>query len=223
MNLSGNPLLDYPAAFLGGVAVSFTPCVFPLIPVVAAYIGIKTQRPRYRGLLLSFAYVTGVAVTYSLLGLLASLGGRLFGAVSSHPVAYIIVGAVIVLLGLSMFEAFPLRFPQVARLSVGGKRGYFGVFILGLSSGLILGPCTAPALGAILLYLATRRNVLYGTTLLLAFAYGMGFLLLLAGAFGSFLTALPRSGRWLMYVKKVCAFILMAAGAAFIWSGIRRF
>ena len=105
MTLSGNPL-DYLWVFLGGVLTSFTPCVYPLIPVSAAYIGTREGVSRAKGFTLSLTYVSGIALTYSCLGLLASLSGLLFGRVSSHPITYIVVGIVIIIFGLSMFGVF---------------------------------------------------------------------------------------------------------------------
>jgi thiol:disulfide interchange protein DsbD len=222
MVLSENPV-DYLKAFLGGVGMSFTPCVYPLIPVVIGYIGIKAGTTRFRGFSLSLTYVTGVAVTYSLLGLFASLTGKLFGTVSSAPVTYIIVGLVIIFFGLSMLEIFNLSMPRLIKLPVLKEGNYFSTFLLGLTSGLIIGPCTAPALGAILVYLAAKKNIAYGMSVLFSFAYGMGLVLILAGTFGSILVNLPKAGRWLLYIKRVGAVILIGAGLFFIFTGIRRF
>ena len=96
------------------------------------------------------------------------------------------------------------------------KGGYLSVFLLGLASGLVAGPCTAPALGAILVYVASRQNVVYGASLLFSFAYGMGFLLILTGTFGAFFLRLPKSGAWLTGIKKAGGFILIAAGEYFL-------
>jgi len=222
MILSENPI-DYLKAFLGGVGVSFTPCVYPLIPVIIGYIGIKSGTVKLRGFALSLTYVTGVAITYSLLGLFASLTGRLFGVVSSAPLTYILVGLVIIFFGLSMLEVFNLGLPRLIRLPVLKEKNYFSIFLLGLSSGLIIGPCTAPALGAILVYLATKKNVIYGATVLFSFAYGMGLVLILAGTFGSVLVKLPKAGKWLAYIKRLGAVILIGMGVFFIFTGIRRF
>lgn len=222
MILSESPV-DYLKAFLGGVGISFTPCVYPLIPVVIGYIGIKAGTTKFRGFSLSLTYVTGIAVTYSLLGLFASLTGRLFGAISSAPLTYIIVGLVLIFFGLSMLEVFNLALPRLIRLPVLKERNYFSIFLLGLSSGLIIGPCTAPALGAILVYLATKKNVAYGMTVLFSFAFGMGLVLILAGTFGSILVNLPKAGKWLVYIKRLGAVILIGAGLFFIFTGIRRF
>jgi thiol:disulfide interchange protein DsbD len=222
MILLENPI-DYLKAFLGGVGVSFTPCVYPLIPVIIGYIGIKAGTTKFRGFSLSLTYVTGVAITYSLLGLFASLTGKLFGIISSAGLTYIIVGSVIIFFGLSMLEVFSLPLPRLMRLPVLKEKNYFSTFLLGLSSGLIIGPCTAPALGAILVYLAAKKNLAYGMTLLFSFAYGMGLVLILAGTFGSILVNLPKTGKWLVHIKRLGAATLIGAGLFFIFTGIRRF
>ena len=222
MILSENPV-DYLKAFLGGVGVSFTPCVYPLIPVIIGYIGIKAGTTKFRSFTLSLTYVTGIAITYSLLGLFASLTGKLFGTISSAPLTYILVGSVIIIFGLSMLEVFNLPLPRLIRLPVLKEKNYFSIFLLGLSSGLIIGPCTAPALGAILFYLAAKKNLVYGATVLFSFAYGMGLVLILAGTFGSILVNLPKAGKWLVSIKRLGAVILIGAGLFFIFTGIRRF
>jgi thiol:disulfide interchange protein DsbD len=221
MILSENPI-DYLKAFAGGVGISFTPCVYPLIPVIIGYIGIKSGTSRIKGFLLSLTYVSGIAVTYSILGLFASLTGRIFGTISSHPLIYIFVGSVVIIFGLSMLELFSLPLPKLIRLPAFKEKSYLSIFLLGLSSGLIVGPCTAPALGTILVYLATKKNIIYGMTVLFSFAYGMGLTLILAGTFSSILLNLPKSGKWMMYIKGLGALILIGIGVFLIVTGIRR-
>lgn len=214
--------LDYLQVFLGGVLVSFTPCVYPLIPITIGYIGASSAGSRIKGLVLSLIYVTGVAITYAILGLLASLTGTIFGEVSVNPVTYIAVGAFLVLFGLSMLGVFYIPVPQIFKLPAASKKGYFSVFLLGISSGLLVSPCVTPVLGSILLYLATKKNILYGTTLLVCFAYGMGLVLILAGTFSSILVNLPKSGKWMGYINKIGAAIIIFMGLYFIYGGIRR-
>ncbi len=223
MNLSGNPF-DYLVAFLGGIFISFTPCVYPLIPVSVSYIGAKSSGSKLRGFTLSLTYVTGVAVTYAILGLAASLTGKIFGAVSTHPLTYIIAGSVIIFFGLSMAGFFTLKVPNIVKLPGLNKQNYFSTFFLGLVSGLIVGPCTTPALGAILIYLAAKKNLFYGTTLLLSFAYGMGLVLILIGTFSSgLINRLPKSGRWLLYIQRISAVVLIGFGLYLAAKGIGRF
>ncbi len=221
MNLSGNPL-DFIYAFVGGVLVSFTPCVFPLVPVSAAFIGASGAKSRRKGFWLSLVYVSGIAVTYALLGIIASLTGRIFGMISSHPATYAVVGIIIMLFGLSMLDIIPLPVQTRVTLPAIMKGNYLSTFFIGMVSGLIIGPCTAPALGAILVYLAAKENIVYGAFLLCAFAYGMGLILILAGTFSSFFANLPKSGKWLIFVKRLAAAILLTMGAYFLYTAIRR-
>ncbi|MGE5308619.1 MAG: cytochrome c biogenesis protein CcdA [Deltaproteobacteria bacterium] len=220
MRLSGSPL-DYVFVFLGGVTLSFTPCVYPLIPITASYIGVTAKGSRMRGFLLSLIYTSGIAVTYAALGLAASLTGRLFGAVSAHPVTRLAVGITFVLFGLSMFKVFTVRFPSLATVK-SGKKDFFSVFLLGLTSGFIASPCVAPALGAILVYIASTRNLVYGATLLLVFAYGIGLTLIIVGTFSAALLNLPRSGKWMMWFERLAASVMVAIGLYFIADAIRR-
>lgn len=221
MNLSGAQL-DYLKAFLGGVGISFSPCVYPLLPITVSFIGIRAGTSKFRGLTLSLTYVTGIAVTYSILGLLTSLAGIIFGSIAANPLTYFLVGIVIVLFGVSMFDVFNISLPDLIKLPTLKKQGYFSAFLLGLSSGLIIGPCTTPVLGTILVYLATKKNILYGITLLLSFAYGMGLILVLAGTFSNILIGLPKSGKWMVYIKRIGAAILIVMGIYFIFAGIKR-
>ncbi|MFA5100741.1 MAG: cytochrome c biogenesis protein CcdA [Candidatus Omnitrophota bacterium] len=222
MNLLGNPF-DFVYAFLGGLAVSLTPCVFPLIPVTAGYIGIEAAGSRIKGFIFGFIYVSGIAVTYAALGMGASLTGSLFGRISAHPATNLAVGVIIVIFGLAMLDLFHIPLPQVVRQSSLRKGDCISTFVLGLSSGLVIAPCTTPVLGSILVLLSHKSNAVYGGFLLLCFAYGMGAILLVSAVFSTFLTTLPKAGAWMGIIKKSYALILIAAGAYFIVNAIRRF
>ncbi len=202
--------------------MSFTPCAYPLIPIIAGYIGIRTGRSAWKTLALSFVYVSGIALMYSLLGMAASLSGRLFGGIGAHPAAHIFTGAVVILFGLSMFDFFALHVPVLKHHRIRADGGFISTFLFGITSGLIISPCVTPVLGGILLYLSAKNNVAYGGLLLLVFAYGMGFILIIAGAFSSILVRLPKSGRWMGHIKKAYAVILVAVGAYLIFASLRR-
>ena len=221
MNLSGNPV-DYIFVFLGGVMVSFTPCIYPLIPVSVSYISAKSSS-RFKGFILSLIYVSGIAFTYSILGLVASLTGKFFGSISSHPITYLVVGAIIAVFGFSMLDLFNMPFAAKVNPPILKKRNYFSILLLGMTSGLIVSPCLTPVLGSILAYLATRKNIFYGMSLLVVFAYGMGLVLILSGTFGGILVNLPKSGKWMVYIKKTTGILLVSMGIYFIYTGIRRF
>ncbi len=221
MNPSGSPV-SYIFAFLGGVMVSFTPCVYPLVPISVGYIGARSDS-RLKGFLLSLIYVSGIALTYSLLGLAASLTGKIFGDISSHPITYLSVGLIMVVFGISMFDFINIHLGVRSDFLYSKKKGYFSILLLGITSGFIVSPCLTPVLGSILSYLATKKNILYGMSLLAVFAYGMGLVLILSGTFAGILANLPRSGKWMLYFKKASGLILVFSGIYFIYSGIRRF
>jgi thiol:disulfide interchange protein DsbD len=211
---------DYLKAFFGGILLSITPCLYPLIPVSAGYISAKSGGRKLKAFALSLIYVTGIAVTYSALGIAASLSGKIFGSLLPDSVSNILAGSLIILFGIGMLDIFHLPLPKSVKFPAPEKSGYFAAFILGLGSGLVISPCTTPVLGAILAYLAARQNIVYGATLLFVFAYGMGIILILTGTFSALLVWLPKSGRWMQYVKKICAILLLIMGAYFLFSGI---
>jgi cytochrome c-type biogenesis protein len=209
-------------AFVGGVLVGFSPCVLPLLPIMAGILGINPEGGRLRGFLLSLTYVAGLATTYSALGLIAALGGHLFGSVATHPYTFILIGTVCIIFGLSFFDVFSFRVPGVSlQHAIRKDRGFIAAFLLGLTSGLIAGPCTAPVLGAILLFVATKQNLVYGALLLFVFAVGMGLLLLLLGIFGALGLSLHRFKSQSVWVKKLSGFLLIGIGEYYVFQGGR--
>ena len=233
--LTGNSLLAYPAAFVAGLLISFTPCVYPVIPIQLGFIGAQTARTgnseeksgfNSRGFTLSVFFVLGMSLVYAALGAFASLTGTLFGSWAASPWTFIIVANIIILLALSMFDVFTIQMPQfLSRWNPGkGGKGYLSALLIGASSGLVVGPCTAPALGATLAYVGSQGNVLFGTTVLFAFSLGMGVLMIVLGTFTGALSLLPRSGGWMVKVKTafgilmliIAQYMLIQAGLRFI-------
>lgn len=216
MNLQGDSI-GYISAFLAGVAVSFSPCVYPLIPITLSFIGVKAGASRLRGLSLSLVYVLGLAVTYSTLGLITALTGRLFGEIASHPLSYLVIGNACIVAGLSFLGVININFTGIYLQNKIKKTGsYFSVFFLGLASGLAVSPCVVPVLGTILVIVASKQNIIYGASLLFVFAYGMGFLLILVGTFGAIFFNLSKSEIWLIRIRKFSGFVLIAIGEYFI-------
>jgi thiol:disulfide interchange protein DsbD len=211
---AGSPAA-YAIAFLGGLLTSFTPCTYPILPVTVAYLGSHGGGSRGRTVLLSSAYAFGMALTYAALGMAAALTGRMFGEATSHPLAFFLAGNVCIVLSLSLLDVIRIPTPAVfSRFgAAGGNRGGAGgAFLVGVFSGIIVGPCTAPVLGGVLLYVGSSGNPLFGATLLFTFALGMGLPVVALGAFAGLLARLPRSGEWLVRVKKGFAFLLLLAG-----------
>jgi len=219
-HLQGSFLLAYVTVYLGGVLVSFTPCVYPVLPITAAFIGARGSGSRGRGLLLSLVYVLGMAVTYTLLGAIAALSGKLFGQIQASPWTSFFIGNLCILMGLSMMDVFtlPVRMPEFIMRAQPRKRaaGLAGSFFVGAASGLVIGPCTAPALAVVLGYAATRQNVLFASSLMFVFAVGMGTLLILVGTFAGLLAGIPKSGAWMVRISRIFGWILLGTGEYFL-------
>jgi cytochrome c-type biogenesis protein len=218
--LQGSYLLAYLAVYLGGVLVSFTPCVYPILPITVAFIGSRGRGSWSRGFLLAVTYVLGMAVTYMILGAVASLSGKLFGRIQTNPWTYFLIGNLCILMGLSMMGVFSLQIRTpgfVTRMQ--RQRNIHGItssFLVGAASGLVMGPCTAPALAVILGYAATRQNVVFASSLMFVFAVGMGTVLILVGTFAGLLAGIPRSGPWMVRVSHVFGWILLGTGEYFL-------
>ena len=188
MSLNGN-ILDYFVAFFSGVLVSFTPCVYPLLPVTAAYIaGANTSGRRWSGFALSLLYVLGLAISYSALAVVAVLTGKVFGVFQQSPWVSLVIGNILLFFAFVMFDVIP--FPTLRIGRVGKPGNPLAVLLFGMISGLMVGPCTAPVLGTLLIHVASRQNMLFAVSLIFVFACGFGASLILAGTFGGFLASL---------------------------------
>ncbi len=212
-------MLAYLAAYLGGVLVSFTPCVYPMIPITVAYISGQEKISKARGFALTLSYVLGVSITYTGLGIIAALTGSLFGSIQTHPLTYLVVACICVLLGLAMLEVFML---PTLKLPIEPKKwGALGGLFLGIASGLIMSPCTAPVLGVLLSYVATTQNIVLGAGLLFTFAFGMGTLIILIGTFTAVMASMPKPGQWMVYIQRFSGAVLILIGIYFLISAIR--
>jgi len=216
--LQNSLFLAYITVFIAGVLTSFTPCIYPMIPITISVIGSREKASKLHAFVLSLAYVTGLAATYAMLGVAASLTGQFFGKISANKWTFFIVANIIILFGLSMLEVFHLPLPAFLRGGKVGtnKRGLPGAFVAGIASGFVAAPCTTPVLGVLLAFVATRQNVLFGASLLLVFSFGMNILLLAIGTFTGLVTALPKSGVWMVRVKKAMGAIMLVMGEYFL-------
>ena len=213
-------LFAYVVAYLAGVLVSFTPCVYPVIPITAAVIGGQRDISGARGFVLSLFFVLGLALTYTALGVFAAMTGMLFGTIQTSPLTLGLLGGLFILMGLAMLDVFQLSLERFAPrgLTGGNRKGIFGSFMIGVTSGFILGPCTAPVMAVILGVVATRQSVFFGGSLLFVFSLGVGSLPILVGTFAGILASLPKSGAWMTGVKKLSGIVMLAAGAYFLYS-----
>ncbi|CNK64894.1 thiol:disulfide interchange protein [Yersinia frederiksenii] len=202
-------------ALLIGIGIAFTPCVLPMYPLISAIIlGREKPHSQRRILLLAVVYVQGMALTYTLLGLVVAAAGLQFQAALQHPYVLIGLSALFALLALSMFGLYSLQLPSSLQTRLvqwsSSQRGgsLAGVFAMGALAGLICSPCTTAPLSAILLYIAQSGNMLAGGGTLYLYALGMGIPLVIVTLFGNKL--LPRSGPWMQYVKEAFGFVILA-------------
>jgi thiol:disulfide interchange protein DsbD len=206
-------------AFFGGLALNLTPCIYPLIPITISYFGGQAEGKKGSVILHSVIYVVGMAVTYSILGSLAAFTGSLFGAALQIPAVLIGVAAIMVLLALSMFNVYEIRVPAfLNKIAGGSQKGYFGTFFMGLTCGIIAAPCIGPFVLGLLTYVGNRGNVLLGFSLFFVLALGLGVPFLLLGIFSGSLKKLPRSGAWMVWVRTIFGFILLAMAVYFLKS-----
>lgn len=203
--------------FLLGVLLSLTPCVLPMIPILSSVIvGAGQNRPatRRRGLGLAAAYVLGMSLVYTALGVAAGLSGIGLAAWLQTPWVLGVFAALLALLALAMFDVFTLQAPASVQTGlsnwlsrVPGGRGT-GAFVMGAVSSLIVGPCVAAPLAGALVYISQTRDVVLGAAALFAMAWGMGVPLLIVG--GSAGSLLPKAGPWMDGVKRLFGMLLLA-------------
>jgi thiol:disulfide interchange protein DsbD len=211
-------LLTLIAFFVGGLLLSFTPCVFPMYPILTGIIvgQSKSDTPltTKKAFTLSFFYVQGMAVTYTLLGIVVALAGAKFQAIFQHPAVLISLSVLFIFLALSMFGVFNLALPaswqnKLNALSNQQKGGSItGVLMMGVISGLVASPCTTAPLTGALLYISQTGDVILGASALYALSLGMGLPLLVLGSSGGKL--LPKAGAWMNIIKNIFGLLLLA-------------
>lgn len=200
--------------FALGIGLAFTPCVFPMYPILSGVVLGNRERNWKNTLWLSFIYVQGMAITYSLLGLVVASAGMQYQAYFQHPVVLIVLAALFALFALSMFGAYTLQLPiswQSKLQSLSGQQSggnVVGVFIIGAISGLVASPCTTAPLSGALLFIAQSGDMVRGAAILYALSLGMGVPLILFGLSGGKL--LPKAGAWMNVVKQFFGWLLLA-------------
>lgn len=201
------------AMFGAGLVTSLTPCVYPMIPIVAGVLGGAGAAGRSRSRTVGYTatYVLGLALVYASLGLVAGLTGSLFGSISSNPWAYFTIGNLLLVAALAMLDVIPVTVPARVMAWAGsfGAGSYPGVFAMGATSGLVAAPCGAPAFAAALTYVTTTRSAVWGFTYLFVFSVGMSALLVVVGLTAGLGAGLPRAGRWTVWIKRAAGLILI--------------
>jgi thioredoxin:protein disulfide reductase len=196
--------------FALGMALNLTPCVFPMIPITVGFFAMQSDGRRSRRFALSAFYVLGIVIMYSSLGVVASLGGKMFGAVLQQPAVQIGLAGLMLVLASSMFGAFDIGVPQFIANRAMGRAGFAGATTMGLIVGIVAAPCVGPVVVSLIALVASIGKPLIGFVMFAALALGLGFPYLVM------LNALPRPGEWMVQVKKAMGFVLVAMAFYFL-------
>lgn len=211
-SLQHHPLAALVALFGAGLLTSLSPCIYPMIPITIGLIGgtARSDAPR-RVVGMTLTYVLGLALFYSVLGLVAGLTGTLFGTVGSNPWVRLAVANLLVVFALGLLDVIPMNAPRRLAAWAGGLGGgsYPAAFLLGSTSGIVAAPCGAPVFGAVLTWVAATRSGFLGFLYLFVFSLGMSAVLIAVGLASGALAALPKPGPWMEWIKRVAAVVLL--------------
>ncbi|MCX7020215.1 MAG: thioredoxin family protein [Candidatus Sumerlaeota bacterium] len=213
-------MLTYALIFVAGIIVSFTPCVYPMIPITLSIIGARTSGRRpLAGFLHALVFVLGIAVIYSVVGFIGARTGQTFGFLFQQKLFLVFLALFFFAMGLSMMGVFTIQLPArlAGRLQSGANRGgYIGALLLGLVTGIVASPCGSPVLFSVLAIAAQNGREFVGVSLLFAYALGLGMIFLLLGSFPAFIKSLPKSGGWMDDIKIFLGLVIMAVGVYYL-------
>lgn len=203
--------------FIWGLALNLTPCVYPLIPITIGYFGGQAEGKTSRLALLGLLYMLGIALTYSVVGVITALSGAVFGTLLQNPIVIIIIVLVFIALALSQFGVYEFKLPDSLVAKAGGAQGgAFGAFFMGLTMGIVAAPCIGPVVLGLVTYVALKGDVLYGFLMFFVLALGLGFPYLLLAIFSGKIKSLPRAGLWMEGVKHIFGFLLIGMAIYFL-------
>ncbi len=218
--------------FAAGVLTSLTPCVYPMIPIVVAYmsgaesaaVGVDAQAVaarKGRVVFRSMMYVAGLALVYTGLGLAAILGGRAFGSMTQNFWGFSAVALVMAVFGLSLLGLFEIRVPSfiLERASGGPRKGSFGAVVMGATSAVVAAPCAAPIVFPLAAITARDGRIVFGTVAMLCFSLGLGLLFLFLGIFSGMISAIPRPGGWMIRLKQATGVLMLLLSVWFFYKG----
>ncbi len=203
--------------FLFGLGLNLTPCIYPLIPITIGFFVAQGGGSSRWVFVLSLFYVLGMAITYSILGTVAALTGSLFGSALQNPLVLLLIALILVGLSLSMFGLYEIRMPAfLTRIAGQSSQGIFGALLMGLTVGILAAPCIGPFIIGLLSYVGQKGNPVIGFWTFFVLALGMGTPLVFLGILSGSLNRLPRSGEWMIWVKKIFGFVLLGMAVYFL-------
>ncbi len=210
-------LLGLIFVFLGGLALNLTPCVYPLIPITIGFFGGQSEGSTKRLVMMGILFVLGLAVTYSIIGVVTSLTGALFGALLQNPLVIIAVALILIALSLSMFGVYEFKLPDSLVAKVGGaKGGMYGAFFMGLTLGIVAAPCIGPFVLGLVTYVASKQDPFFGFIMFFVLALGLGTPYLFLAIFSGKIKNLPRAGEWMQGVEHIFGLILVGMAIYFL-------
>jgi len=215
--LNSSMLLALLIIFIGGIGASLTPCVYPVIPLTVAFIGARSNDKKMKGFVLSIFLVLGIATTYSILGVLSAESHVAFGSIVQKPAFIIPISLVFIAMGLSMFGYYEIQLSSKlnTKLQV-KKKGLLGAFLVGMATGVLAAPCVGPIVVVLLTWIAKTGSPFLGFLYMFVFALGMGVLFVLIGTFTGLMSALPKSGNWMLWVKGIFGITFIAVALWFL-------
>lgn len=203
--------------FLGGMALNLTPCVYPIIPITISYFGGKSGPGQGRLLVHGLLYLAGLAVANSTLGVVAALTGGLMGSLLQNPLVLVTVAAILVFFATSLFGCWELRLPgPLTQAASKSYAGYFGSLFMGLTLGVVAAPCIGPFVLGLLTWVASVGSPWLGFLVFFTLSLGLGLPLFFLAIFSGSLEKLPRSGEWMLWVRKLMGWVLVGMAAYFI-------
>ncbi|MBW2107604.1 MAG: thioredoxin family protein [Deltaproteobacteria bacterium] len=205
------------AFFVFGLALNLTPCVYPVIPMTVAFFSSQGGEKKRKTFVLGLYYVFGIAVVFSILGLISGLAGRQWGFLFQNPWFVIGITVIILAMAASMFGAFEIRVPAVL-MQYGGKSraGAIGALVMGLTVGAVIAPCAAGIIVGLIGLVAKSGMVAKATLLFFVMGLGLGLPYLLLAIFSGLLSRLPKSGMWMVWVRKLLGFLLIGVALSFL-------
>lgn len=203
--------------FVSGLALNLTPCVYPLIPITISYFGGQVGGKKGSLVFYGIVYVLGMSITYSLLGVFAALTGSILGAWLQNPYVLVFIALVMIVLALSMFGLYEIRVPTALSNFAGQtKQGYLGTLFMGLTVGIIAAPCIGPFVLALFTYVGEKADPLLGFLMFFVLSLGLGIPFVFLAMFSGMINHIPRSGAWMIWVRKIFGFILVGMAFYFL-------
>jgi thiol:disulfide interchange protein DsbD len=206
--------------FAGGLALNLTPCVYPMIPITVSFFGGRAAQEKPNQLKLvahGLCYLIGLALTNSILGVVAALTGGLMGAILQSPIVLGFIAVVLVVFATSLFGLWELRLPgTLNQMAAKSYTGYFGSLFMGLTLGVVAAPCIGPFVLGLLTWVASMGDPWLGFLIFFTLSLGLGLPLFLLAIFSGQLQRMPPAGGWMIWVRKLMGWVLVGMAAYFV-------